>query len=245
MSKHDKYTAPRTLTNPQAPVMSIEEELHIPSAEDRLHGVENWYQGNSKMVNYALIGILAILVGVFGYKYYIGGQSKKANDAIFRAQTYYSIDSINWALNGDGNNLGFKKIADKYSGTPAGNLANYYAGICCLKTGDFANAEKYLKSFDGKGTLVTNVAKGALGDALMEQGKTDDAIKQYLDASSDNDNLLVSPLYLERAGLAYELKNNTTEAIATYKKLKEKFPQSQQARNMDKNLARLGVYSVE
>ena len=39
--------------------------------------------------------------------------------------------------------------------------------------------------------------------------------------------------------------NNTQEAIATYKKIKEKFPQSQQARNMDKNLARLGVYSVE
>jgi len=245
MSKHDKYTAPRTLTNPQASAKSIEEELNIPSAEDRLHIVENWYQTNSKMVNYALIGILAIVVGVFGYKYYIGGQSKKANDAIFRAQTYYNIDSINWALNGDGNNLGFKKIADKFSGTPAGNLANYYAGICCLKTGDFANAEKYLKKFDGKGTLVTNVAKGALGDALMEQGKTDDAIKQYLDAASDDENLLISPLYLERAGIAYELKNKTAEAIATYKKIKEKFPQSQQARNMDKNLARLGVYSVE
>jgi TolA-binding protein len=52
-------------------------------------------------------------------------------------------------------------------------------------------------------------------------------------------------LYLERAGIAYELKNNTAEAISTYKKIKEKFPQSQQARNMDKNLARLGVYSVE
>lgn len=245
MSKHDKYTAPRAQTNPQAQVQTIEEELNIPSAEDRLHGVEHWYQNNSKMVNYALIGLLAVVAGVFAYKYFIGGQSKKANDAIFRAQTYYSIDSINWALNGDGNNMGFKKIADKFSGTPAGNLANYYAGVCCLKTGDFANAEKYLKKFDGKGTLVTNVAKGALGDALMEQGKTDDAIKQYEEAASDMDNLLVSPLYLERAGMAYELKNNTEKAIETYKKLKEKFPQSQQARNMDKNLARLGVYSVE
>lgn len=245
MSKHDKYTAPRANSEVATPI-SIEEELHIPSAEDRLHGVENWYQNNSKMVNNVLIGILAVVAGFFAYtKFYKGPQVQKSNDAIFRAQTYFSIDSINWALNGDGNNMGFKKIADKFSGTPAGNLANYYAGICCLKTGDFANAEKYLKNFDGKGTMVTNVAKGALGDAYMEQGKTDDAIKQYLEASNDDDNLLLSPLYMERAGMAYELKNKTTEAIATYKKLKEKFPQSQQARNMDKNLARLGIYSVE
>lgn len=245
MSKQDKYTAPRKLVNPNTE-MSIEEELHIPSAEDRLHGVEDWYHKNSKIVNYVLVAILAVVVGYFAYtKFYKGPQTQKANDAIFRAQTYFSIDSINWALNGDGNHMGFKKIAEKFSGTPAGNLANYYAGVCCLKLGDFANAEKYLKKFDGKGTLVTNVAKGALGDAYMEQGKTDDAIKMYLEASADEDNLLLSPLYLERAGMAYELKNNTNEAIATYKKLKEKFPQSQQARDMDKNLARLGVYSID
>ena len=39
------------------------------------------------------------------------------------------------------------KIIDKFSGTPAANLSKYYAGICYLKMGDFAKAEKYLKLF--------------------------------------------------------------------------------------------------
>jgi TolA-binding protein len=91
--------------------------------------------------------------------------------------------------------------------------------------------------------MVGNVAKGALGDALMEQGKTDDAIKSYLDASKDEDNMLVSPIYLERAGMAYEMKNNNAEAIKVYHQLKDKFPQSMQAQNIDKSLARLGDFN--
>jgi TolA-binding protein len=216
----------------------------LPSAEEKLKGVEHWYQSNSKMVNNVLIGILAIVLGYFAYdKFYRAPRIQKANDAIFRAQTYFGMDSLNWALNGDGDKLGFLKIMDKFSGTPAANLSKYYAGVCYLKMGNFAQAEKYLKEFDGKGTMVAEVAKGCLGDALMEQGKTDEGIKAYLDAASNEDNILLAPLYLERAGLAYELKNNTAEAIKMYRKIKDRFPMSQQARNIEKSLARLGDYN--
>jgi hypothetical protein len=33
------------------------------------------------------------------------------------------------SLNGSEGKFGFIKIADEYSGTDAGNLANYYAGL--------------------------------------------------------------------------------------------------------------------
>jgi TolA-binding protein len=237
MSKQERYTAPRRVVAPEM----VDD---LPSAEEKLKGVEHWYQSNSKMVNNVLIGILAIVLGYFAYdKFYRAPRIQKANDAIFRAQTYFGMDSLNWALNGDGDKLGFLKIMDKFSGTPAANLSKYYAGVCYLKMGNFAQAEKYLKEFDGKGTMVAEVAKGCLGDALMEQGKTDEGIKAYLDAASNEDNILLAPLYLERAGLAYELKNNTAEAIKMYRKIKDRFPMSQQARNIEKSLARLGDYN--
>jgi predicted negative regulator of RcsB-dependent stress response len=239
MSKMDKYTAPRTV------VSGVTKEDEIDSSGiEKLRTVESWYETNSKMINNVLIVLLAVVVGIFGYtRFYKGPRIEKSNDAIFRAQTYFGMDSLNWALNGDGNNVGFLKIIDKYSGTPAGNLAHYYAGVCYLKKGDFTNAEKQLRAFDGKGSMVTNVAKGALGDALMEQGKTDDAIKSYLDAASDNDNTLLTPLYLERAGMAYESKNNNVDAIKIYRRIRDEFPMSMQSRNMDKYLARLGDYN--
>jgi TolA-binding protein len=240
MSKMEKYTAPRV----RETVASTEVELDIPSAQDRIKTIESWYEHNRKMVLYAALGIVAVVVGFWAYNnLWKGPDIKKANDAIFRAQTYFGMDSIKWALEGEGNNMGFVKIAKKYGSTPAGNLSKYYAGICYLKLGDYKKAESYLNDFDGKGPMVTNVAKGALGDALMEQGKTDDAIKQYLAASEDEKNMLLSPIYLERAGMAYEMANKPAEAQKIYRQLKDKFPQSSQAQNMDKNLARLGDFN--
>ena len=243
MSKMDKYTAPRSVVTGSAPKLTEAEEIEA-SGVDKLKSIEFWYESNKKNINNILIGVLAIVVGVFAYtRFYKGPRIEKANDAIFRAQTYFGMDSINLALNGDANNLGFLKIIDKYSGTPAANLSHFYAGVCFLKTGDFKNAEKHLKEFDGNGTMITYVAKGDLGDAYMEQGKTDDAIKAYEEAASDNDNMLLTPLYLERAAMAYELTNKNDEALKLYRRIKDEYPSSAQARNVDKTLARLGDYN--
>ena len=51
-------------------------------------------------------------------------------------------DSMNLALNGDGNIYGFLKIIDKYGSTNAGNLAKFYAGRILIGNGEF---EKGLK----------------------------------------------------------------------------------------------------
>jgi len=241
MSKMEKYTAARAVTS--GVEVTKEDEIEASGIE-KFRSVESWYETNKKMINNILIGLLAVVVGIFAYtRFYNGPRIEKSNDAIFRAQTYFGMDSLNWALNGDGNNVGFLKIIDKYSGTPAANLAHYYAGICYLKKGDFKNAEKHLRDFDGNGTMVTNVAKGALGDALMEQGKTEEGIKAYMDAASDNDNTLLTPLYLERAGMAQEMNKKNDEAIKIYRRIRNEFPMSMQARNMDKYLARLGDYN--
>lgn len=65
---------------------------------------------------------------------------------MFRAEEYYRLDSVNLALNGDGQNLGFVKIVDKFGGTKAGKLASFYAGSCYLKLNDYEKAVKYLKN---------------------------------------------------------------------------------------------------
>jgi hypothetical protein len=50
------------------------------------------------------------------------------------------------SLNGSEGKFGFLKIADEYSGTDAGNLANY-AGIAYLNTGKYTEAIDYLSKF--------------------------------------------------------------------------------------------------
>jgi tetratricopeptide (TPR) repeat protein len=128
----------------------------------------------------------------------------------------------------------------KYSSTKVGNLCHYYAGICYLKTGDFKNAIKQLEEFDGKGTIAEYTAAGALGDAYMESGNVKKGIDAYTKAAGDKDDIALTPLYLLRAAMAYEMNNQPEEAKKLYKRIHDEYPQSMQARDVEKNLARLG-----
>src|SRR5262245_57261472 len=87
-----------------------------------------------------LIACSAIIVlggGYLAYKYLVKEpKEQKAADASFRAEEFFAQDSIQLALHGDGQYLGFEKIASQYSGTKAGELAKFYAGALNLKAGD-------------------------------------------------------------------------------------------------------------
>lgn len=213
-----------------------------------LGGVELFYEKNKKSITYGGGAILAI-VALFGfYKFYwLPGQETEAGSEAFFAQTYFEKDSFNLALNGginvqtaDGSKtmMGFKDVADTYSSTKAGNTANYYAGICLLRTGKFEEAISYLEKFDASDDMLGPVAIGAIGDANMELKKIDEAIKFYLKAADKSSNSFTTPIYLKKAAFAYEQKANYTEALATYERLKNEFSKSTEAREVDKYIAR-------
>jgi len=207
-----------------------------------LNDIQSRYEQNKKPINTVLTIVVLAIVGFFGYKKLIQEpKENKAFTAISYPQTFFQQDSLNKALNGDGQHLGFLKIIKKYSGTKAANLANYYAGICYLQMHDPKTAIKYLKEFDAHGTNVEFVANGALGDAYMESGNTKEGLEYYNKAASNKDDNLLTPMYLNRLGMAYEMSNQPDKAKEAYKRIRDEYPQSQQAREMDKNLARLGV----
>lgn len=214
-----------------------------------LGGLEFFYEKNKKAITYGGGAILAIVAIFSFYKFYwLPGQQKEANNEAFFAQTYFEKDSFLVALNGglnvqtaDGPKtmMGFKDIAENYSATKAGKLANYYAGICLLRTGKFAEAIEYLEKFDGNDEMLAPVAIGAIGDANMELNNVDEAIKFYLKAAEKSTNSFTTPLYLKKAAFAYEQKANYTEALATYERLKNEYSKSTEAREVDKYIARV------
>lgn len=214
-----------------------------------LGGLEFFYEKNKKAITYGGGAILAIVAIFSFYKfYYLPGQQKEANNEAFFAQTYFEKDSFLVALNGglnvqtaDGPKtmMGFKDIAENYSGTKTGKLANYYSGICLLRTGKFAEAIEYLEKFDGHDEMLAPVAVGAIGDANMELNNVDEAIKFYLKAAEKSTNSFTTPLYLKKAAFAYEQKANYTEALATYERLKNEYSKSTEAREVDKYIARV------
>lgn len=210
---------------------------------DLVEQVSGFWEKNSKQIIIAVAAVLLIGGGIAGYKYFISGPKiEKSNEAIFRAEAYFRMDSLQLALNGDATNAGFIKIMDKYSGTPAANLAAFYAGASYLRLGDYAKAEKYLKEFSTAAPQINARAKSLLADTYAEQGKKEEAAKLYREAAGifEKDEFNSSE-YLFRAGYLYESLGKTADAIDAYKQIKEKYPRSERGYEVDKYLARLGV----
>lgn len=228
--------ANRARTQPGVPKAAEVEESKA------LENIEVFYERNKKRINSVTTIVLVLVVGMFAYfRLYKAPQEDKAATAMHTAQGYFAVDSLDKALNGDGQHMGFLKIGKKYSGTRQANLCHYYAGVCYLHKGDFKKAISELEDFDGKGTPVQYAAYGLLGDAYVESGNMNKGIEYYNKAAGDKDNAALTPMYLLRAGLAYEKDNKVEDAKKAYIRIRDEYPNSDQAREIDKSLARLGV----
>jgi tetratricopeptide (TPR) repeat protein len=221
----------------------IKHPAHLEAEKNPIDQFQLFWERNGKLVSYALVAVILVVGGFLGYKYLVTEPNeKKAGVAMFRAEEYYRMDSARLALNGDNVNAGFLKVISRYSGTKAANLADFYAGSCYLKLGDYNNAVKYLKDFSSSVEQVQIRAYGLLGDAYSELNRKQDAADQYKKAGTyfEKDNLF-SPEYLFRAGYLYESMGKTQDAIEMYQLIKDKYPGSQRGFDIDKYLARLGV----
>lgn len=203
------------------------------------HKVEDFYTKNKKNINMAIVALVVIVGGYFGYKKFIlEPKEKEAQIEIFRAQQYFEMDSFNLALKGNGKFKGFTDIADEFSGTKAGNLAHYYAGICMLRTGDYAGAIDMLEGFSTDNQLIGPLAAGLLGDAYVESGDVEKGASQYLKAARMSKNKLTAPVFYKKAGVALEEAKKYSEAVEAYNTIKTDYPDVQEASDIDKYIAR-------
>ena len=212
---------------------------NLIEVESALTKTEQFLENNQKLIAIIIGAIVVVSVGYLGLnKFYLEPRSKDAQDQMFNAQNYFEKDSFNLALNGDGTNPGFLDIIDDFGSTDAGNLAKYYAGVSYLHMGQYDNAITYLKKFSTKDLLLGPVSVGAQGDAQLELGKTEKAIELYTEAYKMNDNELTTPIYMLKAGELLESSNKKDEALKLYETIKQKFPESNEGRSIDKYIAR-------
>jgi len=229
----------------QAATSSYSQEIDVV---ERMRGF--WEKFNN-IILYTGAALLILVIGFFVYKTYIKQpREDKAADLIFpvenlfdqMAQTSFSADSINMVLQGGNGVAGVLKIANDYGGTAAGNTAKYIAGACYLHNGDFKNAVKYLKEFSTSATQVQTAADLMIGDAYSEMKNNDDALDYYKKAAAVNTkDEFMTPEALYKEGLFAETIGKTDDAITAYQSIKDNYPKSLHAPEMDKYLARLGV----
>jgi tetratricopeptide (TPR) repeat protein len=216
-------------------------EERIVAVEEAFGKTEQFIEKHQKIIMIIIGAIIVVILGFFGFKrLYIAPKEKEAQTQMFMAEKYFEMDSLTKALKGDGNYIGFLDIIDQYKFTKSANLSHYYAGICYLKKGEFQNAIDQLSSFSADDEVVAPMAIGAMGDAYMELNNSDKAVDYYLKAADTRKNDLTSPLFLMKAGMAYELAGKNDLALKVYQRVKTEFSRSNEARDIDKYIARLG-----
>ena len=144
-----------------------------------------------KHIAIAVVALIVLVAGFFLYKNYVSApRQEKASTELAKGQELFGMQQFEKALNGDGATFsGFIKLANDYSSTDAGNLANLYAGLCYANLNKWNEAVKYLDSYSpGNDAMVSPAAIAALGNAYAHVGKIDEAIKALKKAADKADS---------------------------------------------------------
>ncbi len=202
---------------------------------------QNFYDRNQNIIFGGLVALVLVIGGLFAYSnFYKKPRQVTATEQMFQAQIQFERDSFILALtNPGGGYYGFLDIIDNYGGTKAGNLANYYAGICYLNLGKFEAAIDYLKSYSPSGSISPAMKFGALGDAYTELGDMEKGMSFYKKASTQNGNEALAAYYLMKVGLLYEKMGDPAKAKKAYEQIKNDYPNTPDGVNVEKYITRV------
>lgn len=218
--------------------------------DDALNQSEAFVIKYKKAIIAAAAAIIVIVAGaILYYNYVFIPEEDEASTALARGEQYMQMGDFEHALKGDGANFkGFISIANNYSSTDAGNLANLYAGLCYahMEKPDWKNALKYAKEFDTSDDMVISPASQmALGDIYANNNQLDEAVNSFKKAAkmadseaADNTNNSVSPLALRKAGVILEKQGKKDEAHELYTSIKKKYINSAAYQDIDKYIER-------
>ena len=242
------YKAPK-----EKEVKDTVEEVQVDEKDSATAGVfskldetasktEDWVARNQKIIIGLVAGVAIFTVGYLAYQKFIATpkQDEAANEMFVAQQNFQKAtdgvasDSLyKLSLNGSEGKFGFVKIADEYSGTDAGNLANYYAGMAYLNTGKYAEAIDFLSKFNSEDIVLNAMAKGAIGDAYSQQNKPKEALENYVKAAEVNKNDFTTPRFLLKAGKTALVLGNKEEALKYFTDIKDNYDATPEAASVD------------
>tara|TARA_B100000161_G_scaffold238851_1_gene189992 strand:- start:566 stop:1243 length:678 start_codon:yes stop_codon:yes gene_type:complete len=214
-------------------------DQQLANVEQALSKTEQFIETNQKKITYVIGSIVAVIALYFVYQnMYLAPLEEDAQTEMFMAELYFQKDSFALALNGDEQYEGFLSIADDYGLTKAGNLANYYAGLCYLNLGEFENAIDYFSDFSSEDIILSSLALGCIGDCYAELDEIETALDFYKKASKNSENEFTTPRYLMKQARILESQEDFDAAKDIYVRIKENYTESIEAQNIEKYISR-------
>jgi len=214
------------------------EDEQLQEVNEALSTTGQWIEDNSNLLSWIITGIVAVVLGIIALNNYVfKPKALEANNENAKAVVYFQAGDFEKALNGDeAECIGFEAIANNYRMYRPGKLAALYAGICYFQLGDYEQAANYLKRFNAKDINIAPAASQLLGDAYVELQEYSKAVRAFENAAATQ-NDLIAPMSLKKAGLVYLEMGDKHAAKHAFEQIKNDYPTSQEAADIDKYIA--------
>ena len=180
---------------------------------------------------------MAAIVVFCWFKFAYQPAVAEAQGQMAAAEQNFIAADYELALNGDGNVLGFNQIIDEY-GAKAGKAVYFYAGVCELQLGNYEAAIKALEKYNGKDAVLAARAIACIGDAYVGLENYAKALGYFEKAAAECDNMFAAG-YLLKAGIVAEKLGDNKKALGFYETIEDKYPQSMEAYEIGKYIARV------
>ena len=203
--------------------------------------IQEVFYGNRGIAWAVAGGIVAIVAGILGWDFLQGARGVQADEALGGIIRTYENGDYQLALDGTATAVGLLEIIDDYGSTPAGNIARFYAADASYRLGDYETALEFFEDYNGGDDLLG--ASALAGQAAIYELSADfeRAADLYVRAAEAVDNSLVSPIYWMSAGLAYEKAGVFEDAETAFRTIKDTYPESEEAKDIDFYLGRVLV----
>ncbi len=206
---------------------------------EELTTTENFFDKYKNILIFGGVGIVVVLLGFLGYNKFVSEPNNIESQIEIASALYdFEKDSTDAAVNGTNGNIGFEEAADEYKGTSGGDIANYSMGIISMEKGEFEMALDYFGNCSFEDIMIANLCIGRQGDCYVELGDYAKAVDFFEKAAAREANEFTSPMFLKKAGLAYEALENYSKAITVYTKIKDNYPQSTEGGDIQKYIER-------
>lgn len=200
-----------------------------------------FFEENRGLVIGIGVGVVVLIAAILGYVYYQNQRADEAQVLLSEVLPAYEAGRFQEALDGASGDGGLLYLADAYGGTPAGNLAAFYAADSHYNLGNYEAARDFFLDFDGDDSIIAASALAGAAMANENLGAYEEAGDLFLRAVGVYPDELTAPRYLMGAGRAYEEAGALDDAQAAYERVLNEYPDAQVAGDVELRLARVAA----
>ena len=192
---------------------------------------EQFVDKNRNQLTLILGGAAVIILAFMGYKTLISDPAElAAEEAIFQAEYYFSIDSLDLAQYGDGFSAGLEEILVDHAGSSAASRAAYQVGVINRDAGLFEDAITAFNQVNFNDDVLAPMSLAGMADCYSDLGDYANASDFYSKAADAADAGLaakvLAPTYHYKEALTQIELGNTSKAKSILSHIEKDHPNS-------------------